>query len=59
MQHWTRVGIACLVLFCPAAFAQPGETSSLPQVLANAGVVRDSALIVQLLASQQRPYAGL
>jgi FtsP/CotA-like multicopper oxidase with cupredoxin domain len=53
MPHWTRRGIAFLVLFCPAAFAQTGETPSLPQVLANdnrtpAGQLKNGVLNLRL-----------
>src|ERR1700680_771023 len=52
MRHWTRLGIAFLVLFC-AAFAQTAQTPSLPQVLANdnrtpAGQLRNGVLNLRL-----------
>jgi FtsP/CotA-like multicopper oxidase with cupredoxin domain len=53
MRHGTRLGIAFLVLFCPAVFAQTAENASLPQVLANdnstpAGQLKNGVLSLRL-----------
>lgn len=53
MRHWTRLGIAFVVLLLPAIFAQPAENSSLPQVAANdnrtpAGQLKNGVLDLRL-----------
>jgi FtsP/CotA-like multicopper oxidase with cupredoxin domain len=61
MRHWTRLGIAFLVLLCLGAFAQPAENSSLLLVMANdnrtpAGRLKNGVLNLQLELRQGRWY---